>query len=208
MNRRPQSQALFWKLTLLKSLAPHRNVQNSGARVVNAWFARIGHWALFIGYYIAGVRHSQRAPLEFIQSNLLGFGQVIEACRQQGVQRLLYASSSSVYGERSQAPFLETDRVVGVRDPNGFRPLALGRIAVGDAFHVILRQVAESTPANIVNTLNRDINKVLADPAYKKEMSDRGINLDGGTPEELAVILEKKRKVGAELAKLANLRYE
>ena len=58
-----------------------------------------------------GVRHSQKAPLEFIQSNLLGFGQVIEACRQQGVQRLLYASSSSVYGERSQAPFLETDRV-------------------------------------------------------------------------------------------------
>lgn len=59
--------------------------------------------------------------------------------------------------------------------------------------------VPAGTPANIVNTLNRDINKVLADPAYKKEMSDRGINLDGGTPEELKAWLASERKKWGDL---------
>lgn len=59
----------------------------------------------------AGVRHSIHAPADYIQSNLVGFGHVIEACRQQAVPHLLYASSSSVYGSRRDAPFRETDRV-------------------------------------------------------------------------------------------------
>ena len=58
-----------------------------------------------------GVRHSLRAPMDFVQGNLLGFGEVLEACRQHGVPRLFYASSSSVYGERNHAPFLEDERV-------------------------------------------------------------------------------------------------
>lgn len=59
----------------------------------------------------AGVRHSIQAPADYIQSNLVGFGQVIEACRLAGVPHLLYASSSSVYGSRRDAPFRESDRV-------------------------------------------------------------------------------------------------
>ncbi len=59
----------------------------------------------------AGVRHSIKAPADYIQSNLVGFGHVIEACREAGVPHLLYASSSSVYGNRRDAPFRETDRV-------------------------------------------------------------------------------------------------
>lgn len=58
----------------------------------------------------AGVRHSVNQPLAYVQANLVGFGSVLEACRQAGVGHLLYASSSSVYGSRSDAPFRESDR--------------------------------------------------------------------------------------------------
>ena len=58
----------------------------------------------------AGVRHSARAPFDFVHSNLVGFASVLEACRLQGIEHLLYASSSSVYGRHGDTPFLEDDR--------------------------------------------------------------------------------------------------
>jgi len=58
----------------------------------------------------AGVRHSMQAPQDFVASNLVGFANVLLACHRHQVARLLYASSSSVYGMRSEAPFDETDR--------------------------------------------------------------------------------------------------
>jgi UDP-glucuronate 4-epimerase len=58
----------------------------------------------------AGVRHSMQAPLDFVAPNLIGFAHVLDACHRQGVKQLLYASSSSVYGMRDNAPFMEEDR--------------------------------------------------------------------------------------------------
>jgi UDP-glucuronate 4-epimerase len=55
----------------------------------------------------AGVRYSIDNPAVYIQSNLVGFGSVLEACRHQGVAHLVYASSSSVYGGNRQMPFSE-----------------------------------------------------------------------------------------------------
>ena len=55
----------------------------------------------------AGVRHSIENPAAYIQSNLVGFGHVLEGCRHQGVEHLVYASSSSVYGGNRQRPFSE-----------------------------------------------------------------------------------------------------
>ena len=55
----------------------------------------------------AGVRYSIENPAAYIQSNLDGFGNVLEGCRHQGVQHLVYASSSSVYGGNRQMPFSE-----------------------------------------------------------------------------------------------------
>lgn len=57
----------------------------------------------------AGVRYSQENPDAYIQSNINGFYQVLEACRCFPVKHLLYASSSSVYGCSHKAPFQETD---------------------------------------------------------------------------------------------------
>lgn len=58
----------------------------------------------------AGVRYSVEAPGRFVQSNLVAFGHVLEACRHHGVGHLVYASSSSVYGAREEVPFREDDR--------------------------------------------------------------------------------------------------
>ena len=55
----------------------------------------------------AGVRHSIENPAAYIQANLVGFGHILEGCRHHGVQQLVYASSSSVYGGNRQMPFSE-----------------------------------------------------------------------------------------------------
>lgn len=57
----------------------------------------------------AGVRYSLQCPQAYIQSNLVGFGHILEACRHQGVAHLVYASSSSVYGATTRVPFHESD---------------------------------------------------------------------------------------------------
>lgn len=53
----------------------------------------------------AGVRHSLTNPKTYIQSNVLGFANVLEGCRHTEVQHLTYASSSSVYGSNTNMPF-------------------------------------------------------------------------------------------------------
>ena len=58
-----------------------------------------------------GVRYSLQNPAAYIQSNLVGFANVLEACRQYGVGHLVYASSSSVYGSNTRMPFRESDNV-------------------------------------------------------------------------------------------------
>jgi UDP-glucuronate 4-epimerase len=59
----------------------------------------------------AGVRYSIDNPSVYIQSNLVGFGNILEACRQGAIEHLLYASSSSVYGNNAKVPFSEEDQV-------------------------------------------------------------------------------------------------
>ncbi len=59
----------------------------------------------------AGVRYSISNPSAYIQSNLVGFSEILEACRHHNVQHLIYASSSSVYGGNQQLPFHESHPV-------------------------------------------------------------------------------------------------
>lgn len=53
----------------------------------------------------AGVRYSIENPLAYIDSNIVGFANVLEGCRHLGVEHLVYASSSSVYGANTTMPF-------------------------------------------------------------------------------------------------------
>ena len=53
----------------------------------------------------AGVRYSLENPHAYMDSNLVGFMNILEGCRHHGIQHLVYASSSSVYGSNTQMPF-------------------------------------------------------------------------------------------------------
>ena len=59
----------------------------------------------------AGVRYSIENPGAYIQSNLVGFGHILEGCRHHGIGHLVYASSSSVYGGNTNLPFSERQGV-------------------------------------------------------------------------------------------------
>lgn len=59
----------------------------------------------------AGVRYSIENPLAYIDSNLVGFGHILEGCRNNNVEHLVYASSSSVYGGNTKMPFSTHDNV-------------------------------------------------------------------------------------------------
>lgn len=59
----------------------------------------------------AGVRYSIENPDAYIDSNLVGFGNVLQGCREHGVEHLVYASSSSVYGSNTRMPFSVHDNV-------------------------------------------------------------------------------------------------
>ncbi len=59
----------------------------------------------------AGVRYSIQNPLAYIHSNLVGFAHILEGCRHNGVEHLVYASSSSVYGANTSIPFSVHDNV-------------------------------------------------------------------------------------------------
>src|SRR5256712_10986615 len=59
----------------------------------------------------AGVRYAQHNPHAYVDSNLLGFANILEACRHFGVKHLVFASSSSVYGANTKMPFSVHDNV-------------------------------------------------------------------------------------------------
>ena len=59
----------------------------------------------------AGVRYSLQNPLAYADSNLLGFVNILEGCRHSKVSHLVFASSSSVYGQNRKVPFATDDRV-------------------------------------------------------------------------------------------------
>jgi UDP-glucuronate 4-epimerase len=72
----------------------------------NGRFARVAHLAAQ-----PGVRYSLINPAAYIRNNVTAFGAVIEACRKSGIEHLVYASSSSVYGANHTLPFSEDQNV-------------------------------------------------------------------------------------------------
>ena len=89
----------------------HERVDLADAEAVGRVFAehrpqRVVHLAAQ-----AGVRYSLTNPGAYVQSNLVGFLPVLEGCRHCGVEHLVYASSSSVYGANTRLPFATSDTV-------------------------------------------------------------------------------------------------
>ena len=104
------------KLARLECLKPYANFRFMRMDVADAAtlaslfttekFSRVVHLAAQ-----AGVRYSLTNPQAYIQSNLVGFGNILEGCRQNTVEHLVYASSSSVYGANTRMPFSVHDEV-------------------------------------------------------------------------------------------------
>jgi UDP-glucuronate 4-epimerase len=94
---------------LIPAGVPCHTVELADAAQVQALFARVAPTLVVHLAAQAGVRYSLTNPAAYIQSNLVAFGHMLEACRQRGVGHLLYASSSSVYGANAKVPFSEDD---------------------------------------------------------------------------------------------------
>jgi len=101
--------------TLLKEdrLARHLNHNNyehiridiADTKAVLDIFKRFSPQIVFHLAAQAGVRYSIKNPSSYINSNLVGFGNILEGCRHNNIQHLVYASSSSVYGANTSMPF-------------------------------------------------------------------------------------------------------
>ena len=89
----------------------HRRADLADAAAVNDAFARFRPLRVVNLAAQAGVRYSLKYPQAYVQSNLVGFGNILEACRHSTVEHLVYASSSSVYGANRKLPFSVEDPV-------------------------------------------------------------------------------------------------
>ncbi len=104
------------KHSRLKQLSPHAGFKFKLIDIAdrstlanlfqNQKFDRVVHLAAQ-----AGVRYSIQNPHAYVDSNILGFVNVLEGCKNNAVQHLVYASSSSVYGGNTKMPFSESDSV-------------------------------------------------------------------------------------------------
>ncbi len=101
------------RLDLLKSYPNFRfvNIDLSDREAMHALFAREKFQRVIHLGAQAGVRYSIENPNIYIQSNINGFLHVIEGCRHNQVEHLVYASTSSVYGANTHMPFSEQQNV-------------------------------------------------------------------------------------------------
>lgn len=104
------------KQARLNQLLPHpsfafEKLDIADAQAITSLFSRHMPWRVVHLAAQAGVRYSLINPQIYVQSNLNGFVNILEACRHQKIQHLVYASSSSVYGGNTRLPFSEHDSV-------------------------------------------------------------------------------------------------
>jgi UDP-glucuronate 4-epimerase len=83
----------------------HLRIDLADGEAIRACFARHQPQRVVNLAAQAGVRYSLENPLAYINSNILGFAHILEGCRHGGVEHLVYASSSSVYGANTAMPF-------------------------------------------------------------------------------------------------------
>ena len=110
------ASALSLKEARLAQLAPSRafrftRMDLADADALSKLFAAEGFTHVVNLAAQAGVRYSLQNPSAYIRSNLVGFGNLLEACRHNQVEHLVYASSSSVYGLNSTMPFATSQNV-------------------------------------------------------------------------------------------------
>ena len=104
------------KNSRLKKLNNHNNfsfnnIDISNSVKINSLFKKFKPQRVINLAAQAGVRYSIENPFAYMESNFVGFLNIIEACRHYEIDGLIYASSSSVYGGNKKMPFSPDDRV-------------------------------------------------------------------------------------------------
>jgi UDP-glucuronate 4-epimerase len=104
------------KQARLARLTPHKNFRDVRLDIADRQgmaelFARTKPDAVINLAAQAGVRYSLKNPHAYVDTNVVGFTNVLEGCRQNNVKHLVFASSSSVYGGNTRMPFSEHDNV-------------------------------------------------------------------------------------------------
>lgn len=107
-----------YRLRLIENSAEHSTVKHyfvkgsiADKELIDKLFA-IYHFDIVVNLAAqAGVRYSIEHPDVYIESNIIGFYNILEACRRNPVEHLVYASSSSVYGGNKKVPFSVEDKV-------------------------------------------------------------------------------------------------
>lgn len=104
-----------WRLQQIRMKASGRFAFLQGDIADKAWLDRVfekNDFAVVVNLAAqVGVRYSITHPDAYIHSNLIGFYNILEACRHHPVEHLVYASSSSVYGDNQKIPFSTEDKV-------------------------------------------------------------------------------------------------
>ncbi len=101
------------RLTQIESLKKFafKKIDISNANDINQLFSENGFSRVVHLAAQAGVRYSIINPKAYIDANITGFFNILEACRHHDIEHLVYASSSSVYGQNTKLPYSESDQV-------------------------------------------------------------------------------------------------
>lgn len=159
--------------------------------------------------HLSGELLKIRAGVDLRHVPYKGSGQAVPAIIGNEIQMIFESISTAIghvrngrirglgVASRARAPVLPE---VPTMEEGGFPGFTSGVWA-----GVVVRS---GTPAAVVNTLNRSINTVTSDTDYKKQMSDLGINLVGGTPEHLTAYIANERKVWTPIIQKLNLKLD
>ena len=159
--------------------------------------------------HLSGELLKIRAGVDLRHVPYKGSGQAVPAIIGNEIQMIFESISTAIghvrngrirglgVASRARAPVLPE---VPTMEEGGFPGFTSGVWA-----GVVVRS---GTPAAVVNTLNRGINTVTSDTDYKKQMSDLGINLVGGTPEHLTAYIANERKVWTPIIQKLNLKLD
>ena len=159
--------------------------------------------------HLSGELLKIRAGIDLRHVPYKGSGQAVPAIISNEIQMIFESISTAIghirggrirglgVASRARAPVLPE---VPTMEEGGFPGFTSGVWA-----GVVVRS---GTPAPVIATLNRGINTVISDADYKKQMSDLGINLVGGTPEQLTAYIASERKIWTPIIQKLNLKLD
>ncbi len=145
--------------------------------------------------HLAGELLKSVAGIDLVHVPFKGANQVIAAIMGNEIQFIFQNAAlveGQVRGGRVKALGIASQkRLAALPDLPTFEESGVPNFRVGISYGIYVRS---GTPAPVISTLNRDIQAVLDDPAYRKQMTALGFELAGGTPQQLAAYVQAERK--------------